>query len=113
MAFEPEKRDAMWMLQALEDGEASVDALQCLYEAADPVLVHLIFAWLRVRYRRHSAAEGVYGRIGALCQASSVVDRKRKEGARDVLAQWFEESYDLRDLDRDAFIDVVVEKLEG
>jgi len=113
MAFEAEKRDAMWLLQALEDGAKSLDDLRTMYEAADPVLVHLIFAWLRVRYRGHSAAEGVYGRIGALCQASRTVDRKRREGSRDALSQWFEEAYDLRDLDRDAFIDVVVDKLEG
>jgi len=113
MAFEAEKRDAMWMLVALEDGAKGLDDLRALYEAADPVLVHLIFAWLRVRYRGHSAAEGVYGRIAALCQASRTIDRKRQEGSRDMLSTWFEESYDLRDLDRDTFIDVLVDKLEG
>ena len=60
-----------------------------------------------------SAAEGVYGRIAALCQGSAVVDRKRKEGAEDPVAQWLEEAFDLRDLEREAFIDEVVEKLEG
>lgn len=113
MSFEAEKRDAMWKLQALEDGAKSIDELRSLYEGADPALVHLIFAWLRVHYRGHSAAEGVYGRIGALCQASSTIDRKRREGAKDPIAQWIEEDHDLRDLDRDAFVDLVVEKLEG
>ncbi len=113
MAFEAEKRDAMWMLSALEDGDRSTDDLRSLYEPADPALVYLILAWLRERYRGHSAAEGVYGRIAALCQASSTVNRKRQQGSKDAIVQWLEESYDYGELDRDAFIDLVVDKLEG
>jgi hypothetical protein len=113
MSFEAEKREAMWMLQGLEDGARSIDDLRGPYEAADPALVHLIFAWLRARYTGHSAAEGVLGRIGALCQASPTVLRKRKEGSTDPIVQWFEESYGYRDLDRDDFVSLVVDKLEG
>jgi hypothetical protein len=36
-----------------------------------------------------------------------------REGEKDGICVWFEESYSYRELDREAFIDLVVEKLEG
>ena len=81
---------------------------------ADPALVVLVFAWLRARYpASHPAAEGVLGRIVDLCSASATVARKVREGQRDAIVEWFEETYEYRDLDRAEFIALVVEKLEG
>jgi hypothetical protein len=114
MSFDHEKRVAAHLLTAIEDGSHSTANLRPEYEEADPALVYLIFAWLRARYRPgHPAAEGVLGRIVALCTASSAVARKAREGERDSIVAWFEETYDYRDLDRDEFISLVVEKLEG
>ncbi len=113
MAFEHEKGLAARLLEVVEDGTLSVIDIRPLYEEADPALVYLIFAWLRARYpASHSAAEGVLGRIVGVCSSPRVA-RKVKEGEKDFIVEWFEETYDYRELDRDVFIGLVVDKLES
>ena len=114
MSFEHEKRLARDLLSALEDGRRDPYEIRHLYEAADPALVHLIFGWLRARYpASHSASDGVLGRMVTLLQESPTVARRAREGAKDPIVAWFEENYADGELDRDAFLDTVVEKLEG
>ena len=112
MSFEIEKRAAAYLLAIVENGHHSPQQIRTAYEEADPALIYLIFSWLRARYRGHSAAEGVYGRIVAAC-ASDAVARRVKLGETDAVVSWFEETHDYRSLERDAFIAVVVEKLES
>ena len=38
---------------------------------------------------------------------------KMKEGQADVVVQWFEDSYSYRYLGSKAFIELIIEKLEG
>lgn len=114
MAFDHEKREARRLLDVLENGTLEIPDLRPLYERADPALVYLILAWLRARYHAgHSASEGVLGRIIALLRASPVVARHVTTGEKDPIVGWFEETWDLRELDRDEFISAVVDKLEG
>ncbi len=80
---------------------------------ADPTLVHFIFKWLRKRYRDHPAAEGVLGRLSAVCNEHRDITRHAKAGQDDPVVGWFESTYEYRDLDANEFIDLVVEKLEG
>ena len=114
MSFEHEKGQAMRMLKALEDAALSTADARTLFEQADPALVYFIFAWLRAWYPpHHSDAEGVLGRIVDLCKAAPAVARMAKEGERDAIVTWFEESFSYRDFQRNDFIQLVVEKLEG
>jgi hypothetical protein len=114
MSFAHEKRAAARLLAALEDGNLSTDDTRPLAEEADPALIYLIFSWLRARYpASHSASDGVLGRVIALCNASSVVGRKAKKGESDPIVGWFEEAYSYQEVDRDTFVSLVVEKLEG
>jgi hypothetical protein len=114
MAFAQEQREAAYLLQVVEDGTRSVADARPLFEEADPALVYFLFAWLRVRYHAgHPASEGVLGRIVGICSASPRVARMVREGEKDALVQWFEETHDYSDFDRDAFIECIVEKLEG
>lgn len=80
---------------------------------ADPTLVHLIFRWLRKRYRDHPGAEGVLGRLAAVCNEHRDITRHAKAGADDPVVGWFESTYKYKDLDSQEFIDIIVEKLEG
>jgi hypothetical protein len=114
MAFAQEKRAATRLLAALEDGILSTGDTRPLAEEADPALIYLIFSWLRARYpASHSASDGVLGRVIALCSASSVVSRKARIGESDPIVEWFEEAYAYQEVDRDTFISLIVEKLEG
>ncbi len=114
MAFREEKRAATRLLAALEDGILSTEDTRPLAEEADPVLLYLVLSWLRARYpATHPASDGVLGRIVALMQQSPVATRNARLGEKDSFVTGFEEAYTYRELDRDTFVDVVVDKLEG
>lgn len=114
MSFHQEKRDAHRLLDALENASLPADDTRYLLEDADPALVYFLFAWLRVRYAAgHSASEGVLGRIVEQCRESPKIARKARTGEKDAIVVWFEEAHDYRELDRDDFIALIIEKLEG
>ena len=112
--YDHEKRIAAHLLQILEDGTLPPEDAAPRLEEADPALVYLIFAWLRAHYGGdHPAGEGVLGRVIAVCKHSRKVAAMAKQGEADPIVAWFEETYTYDELDRRAFIDEVVEKLEG
>lgn len=83
-----------------------------LVEAADPALIYLIFTWLRKRYADHPNSDSVIGRLVAVSTRGSV-PAMMKEGQADAVSRWFEESYSYRDLGKQEFIELIIEKLEG
>lgn len=114
MSFDHEKRSAARLLDAIENGRLPTDQTLPLVKNADPALVYMIFAWLRVRYHPgHSSSEGVLGRIVELCTESPKVAQMARSGEKDAIVVWFEETYEYRDFDRVEFISMIVEKLEG
>jgi hypothetical protein len=114
MAFDHEKRVASRLLGAIENGSLPPDQTLPLLRDADPVLVYLIFTWLRNRYHAgHSASDGVLGRIVHLCSESAAVAKMARTGGDDPIVTWFEDTYEYRDVDRDEFISMIVDKLEG
>jgi hypothetical protein len=112
MAFEQEQRAALRILEGIEEGNMSATDSLALVEAADPALVYLIFTWLRKRYADHPNSDAVIGRVVAISNRGSTA-RMMKEGQADPVVQWFEESYSYRTLDKQPFIELIVEKLEG
>lgn len=85
-----------------------------LIRDADPTLVYFIFTWLRERYHRgHPAAEAVLGRLAKICSEYPAVPAMVRAGAEDSIVAWFEDAYAYRDFDSRAFIELIVEKLEG
>jgi len=113
MAFEMEQREARRLLDGVEQGSLTAADAAILIERSDPVWVYLAFTWLRTRYAKHAAAEGVIGRIVEICQRYPIVPRMMKSGQADSLVEWFEDTYSYRELDADEFVRIVVEKLEG
>lgn len=114
MPFDYEKRCALRLLDAIENGRLSPDQTLPLVVDSDPALVYFIFAWLRVRYHPgHSASEGVLGRIVHLCSENPKVAQMARAGETDPIVVWFEEAHEYRDFDRTEFVSLIVEKLEG
>jgi hypothetical protein len=112
MAFEQEQRAALRILEGIEEGTMSATESTALVEEADPALIYLIFTWLRKRYANHENSDAVIGRVVAISSRGSVA-KMMKEGEADSVVQWFDETYSYRDLDKKAFIELVIEKLEG
>lgn len=113
MAFEQEQRDALEILEGIENGSMTAAESFHLIERADPTLVYFIFTWLKQRYSGHPAAEGVLGRLLALCSAYPAATKLAKEGQADPVVHWFEEAHKYRDFTSREFIELIVEKLEG
>jgi hypothetical protein len=112
MAFEQQTRAALRILEGIEEGTRSATDSLALVEAADPALVYLIFTWLRKRYADHPNSDAVIGRVVAVSSRGSTA-RIMKQGQADPVVEWFEDSYSYRTLDKNAFIELVIEKLEG
>ena len=114
MDFSQEQREALRLLEGIENATLDTTTAAQLIEEADPALVYFIFTWLRQRYGGdHPAAAGVIGRLVELTNRPGSVKAKMAEGKRDPVVAWFEETYAYRDFDREAFVALVVEKLEG
>ncbi len=112
MSDEQARREARRIFDAVEEGKLSTSDALAVVEAADPALVYLTFTWLRKRYADHPNSDSVIGRIVEISGRGSV-PKIMKEGQADVVSRWFEETYNYKDLERDAFIELIVEKLEG
>ena len=112
IAFEQEQREALHLLEGIENGTLRTNDASHLVDEADPALVYLIFTWLRNRYADHPAAEGVIGRLVELSNRGSA-KAKMSEGKRDPIVSWFEEEYSYKEFTKQAFIALIVEKLEG
>ena len=114
VAFEQEQREALRLLEGIENGTLQAAVTGTLIDEADPALVYLIFTWLRSRYGAdHPAAEGVIGRLVALTNGYNTVKAKMREGKSDPIVAWFEEVHSYREFTGSEFIALVVEKLEG
>jgi len=114
MAFAQEQREALHLLQGIEEGSLSIADAAHLIERADPALVYLVLTWIRSRYGGdHPAAEGVLGRLVELNNRYASIKTKMREGKADPIVGWFEEEHAYRDFDATSFIALVVEKLEG
>ena len=112
MEFESEKREALHLLQGIENGTLAAPKAGMLLDEADPALVYLIFTWLRSRYGAdHPAAEGVIGRL--VEYTTGPIKAKMIEGKADPIVSWFEEAHSYREFDATKFVDIIVDKLEG
>jgi hypothetical protein len=112
MSFEQEQRAALRILEGIEEGTMNATDSLALVEEADPALIYLIFTWLRKRYADHANSDAVIGRVVDISNKGTV-PKMMKEGKADSVVQWFEETYSYKELDKAAFIELVVEKLEG
>ncbi len=84
-----------------------------LIEEADPVLIYLIFTWIRRRYAGDNNADAVIGRLLAISDKYPTVSQMMKEGQADSMVEWFEDAYSYRELPAKEFIEIVVDKLES
>ena len=112
MGLEQEQRAALHILESIENGSLSSTELNTLVDDADPALLYLIVTWLRKHYQDHVNADTIGTRLVELSSRRSAA-QKMKEGQADPVVQWFEETYSYRKLDAKAFIELIVEKLEG
>ena len=113
MAYEQEQRAALRILEGIENGTMTTSESFSLVDEADPVLVYLLFTWLRKRYANDVNADAVIGRLVAISDRYPSVSEKMKEGQADPVVEWFEDGYSYRDLGSKEFVALIVDKLES
>ncbi len=112
MAFEQQQREALRILEGIEEGTLSATDSASLVEAADPALIYLIFTWLRKRYADHPNSDAVIGRVVEISNRGAVA-AMMKEGKDDPVVEWFEDAYSYKKVEKAEFIELVVDKLES
>lgn len=112
MSLEHHQREALRILEGIEEGTMSTADSFALVEDADPALIYLLFTWLRKRYSDHANSDAVIGRLVEISSRGSVA-KKMKEGQADPVVEWFEDSYSYRTLEAKEFVELIIEKLEG
>ncbi len=116
MDINSEIRNASRLLQGLENGNLQgADAFE-LAEETDPVVLHLIFAYLRAKYpASNESSKGVMERLLELSSTYPALVSKAKKGEKDPITEWFMETYSLRDFyqNSDEMIQLIIEKIEG
>lgn len=109
-------RDALRLLVGLESGQInSSDAYQ-IASNLDPFLLASIFKYLRSKYPPASqASTGVLSRLVELGSTYPEIVLSIKKGEKDILFEWFDETYDIRSFfgSAEAFIELIVDKIEG
>lgn len=89
-----DRRDALRLLDALENGGMAAMDATILAEEIDPVLLYAIVNYLRAVYPASDPAAGsVLERVVALTTNSAVVVRRYREGENDPIATWFEDDH--------------------
>lgn len=112
MAFEQQQREALRILEGIEEGTSSAADSSELVEAADPALIYLMFTWLRKRYADHTNSDAVIGRLVEVSNRGAVA-KMMKEGQADPISRWFEETYNYRELDKNQLVETIIDKLES
>ncbi len=114
MSFVTEKREALMLLEDIENGITRGADTGYRLDNSDPALVYFILTWLRHRYSNDPAmGPGVLGRIVAITAGHNSVTEKMNEGKVDPIVEWFEEAHEYKEFGAEAFIDLVIEKLES
>jgi len=111
-----EKREALRLLDGLENGGLAADDASNIARDLDPVLVHVIVKFLRETYPASDpAATSVLERVVKLHSAWSGLVARCKHGEEDPISQWFESEYSFRDFrGRGAeMIELIADKIDS
>jgi hypothetical protein len=115
-SIDTEKREGLRLLSGLESGSMTIADAYTIADKRDPVVVYFVLRFLREKYPPSSAAgSGVTGRLVELTSTYDDLVKRSRQGERDSLREWFDDTYNLREFfDRPAeLVDLIVDKIEG
>jgi hypothetical protein len=116
MSIDHGKREGVRLLSGIENGTLSTADAYNVAEKLDPVLVYFTLRYLREKYPASSpSAEGVSRRLVELTSTYDDLVKRSKEGEKDSLREWFDDTYNLREFfDKpEELVELLVEKIEG
>ncbi len=113
--YEMIKRDANRFLDAIESGNLpTADAFNVL-RYLDPLLAYFLLAYLREKHHVTDTSSGPGERLLSLVSTYPDAGKLAKRPNSDPIVEWFEDSFTMREFfgRRDAFVDLIIDKLEG
>ena len=112
--FAEEKAEAYSILTGIAYGTSTPDETFEVLKGQEPVFVYFVFRWLKKYFHKdHDDYEFVKANASDVKNTHRQLTRMAKDGEEDPLVEWFEGTYRYRELDAVAFIDLLIEKLEG
>ncbi len=111
-----ELRDALYFLEGVENGNLPLQTIAKAAEPCDPLIIYMVFRFLRERYPAHDAqATGVVERLVNLTTDYPELVKKAQTGERDPLKEWFDESYAMRQFfaNPEEMLKLVLEKIDS
>ena len=111
-----ERRDAIRLLDGLENGGLPPADATVLAADIDPVLFYVTVSFLRaIHPASDPAASAVLERVVRLTSGNAALVRKHREGAEDPVSRWFESEYQYREFRGRGteLIDLIIDKLES
>ncbi len=108
-------RDGARFLIGLEDGNLDQHELFNLADELDPVILALSVQYLRQKYSQRPESSGIIARLAGFTSHYPDMVSKIKDGEKDPITEWFHETYNFHEYynDPDAFMTLIVDKLEG
>lgn len=114
--FQRQIDDTVYALEGLEQGDIAIVDIYNRIKDYDPVVIYFLFRFLREKYpSTNPSASGVMSRMLELTSTYSDLVKKAQAGEKDVLREWFDEGYSMREFfpQPEEFFALLYEKLEG
>lgn len=113
--YEMIKRDSNRFLDSIEEGNLPTADGFNLLRNFDPLLAYFLLYYLREKHHVTESSSGPGERLLSLVSTYPDAGKLAKRPGNDPIVDWFEDTYSVREFfgRRDAFVDIVVDKLEG
>ena len=111
-----DKSQSIRFLSGLESGTLSSSDAYNIVKDKDPVLVYFLLRYLKDKYSASQPeAAAVHGRLLELTTTYDDIKKMLRAGEQDAMREWFDDSYSVREYQRDpeAYVDLIIDKLEG
>jgi len=111
-----ERSEALRLLTGLENGTMSASDAYNIAKNRDPILLYFVLRFLRENYPPSSPDSlGVMERLVELTGTYADIVDMIKEGEKDPMTEWFDDGYTAQQYrsQPDAYLDLIIEKLEG
>lgn len=115
MSIEHITRQGYRLLEGLETGHLSGADAYNIATDLDPVLLCIVFRYLRERYGADPQGQGVLQRLLELSKTYPALVQQAKAAESDVVVEWFDDTYSVKDFysDPEELVRMVVDKLES
>jgi hypothetical protein len=116
MSIDFEKREGLRLLTGLENGNLNTADAFNVADQRDPVIVYFVLRYLREKYpATQPAGAGVTRRLVELTTTYDGVVAKAKQGEKDSITEWFDDTYTLHEFfDKpEELMELIIEKIEG